>query len=49
VFLTLFLWDILAPIRGATGHSWRLLVAVTPAASAFGIGVTRYMDYWHHW
>lgn len=47
-YLTFFLWDVLTPMDGG-GHAWRLVVALLPAAGALAVGITRYMDYWHHW
>jgi membrane-associated phospholipid phosphatase len=31
-----------------SGHTWRLLAAVIPAMAAVAVGVSRYVDYWHH-
>ncbi len=43
-----FLFDVLDPFDSA-GHPWRLAVSMLPVLGALTIGITRYVDYWHHW
>eukprot|EP00879_Flechtneria_rotunda_P011028 GHRR01011523.1.p1 GENE.GHRR01011523.1~~GHRR01011523.1.p1 ORF type:complete len:306 (+),score=58.76 GHRR01011523.1:632-1549(+) len=46
-YLTWFLLDWLQAFDGS-GHPWRLIVAVLPSFGALAVGITRYVDYWHH-
>lgn len=46
-FITWWLLDRLRVFDGS-GHTWRLLAAVIPAMAAVAVGVSRYVDYWHH-
>mmetsp|Transcript_13897 Transcript_13897/g.35712 ORF Transcript_13897/g.35712 Transcript_13897/m.35712 type:complete len:291 (+) Transcript_13897:102-974(+) len=52
-FITLWLMMVLS--SGGLGApslpptAWRFWVAMSPLSCAVLIGVTRFMDYWHHW
>lgn len=43
-----FLLCRLRPFEGS-GQPWRLAAAAAPAAGAVLIGISRVVDYWHHW
>ncbi len=46
-YLTWALLTLLQPFDGA-GHVWRLLTGSLPALAAVAVGVSRYVDSWHH-
>lgn len=46
-FITWWLVDRLRVFDGS-GHAWRLAAAALPAMAALAVGVSRYVDYWHH-
>jgi diacylglycerol diphosphate phosphatase/phosphatidate phosphatase len=46
-FITWWLLDRLRVFDGS-GHPWRLVAAAMPAMAAVAVGISRYVDYWHH-
>jgi diacylglycerol diphosphate phosphatase/phosphatidate phosphatase len=44
-------WVLFAKLRvfDGSGHTWKLLAALSPLFVSIAVGITRYSDYWHHW